>query len=110
MGLRHLYTSASGIARYAEDDGKGGFIVHSVQKVDDVLENNKRLQNLNDGYSKSRELRRAASIPILLLHAWADEWGFDHKDIWSNEGFKARMMARLNDSDWRYLRTAEGRL
>lgn len=110
MSLRHLYTSASGVARYGEGDGAGGIRVISTQDVQSVLDRNVQLQNLNDGYNKARDMKREASIPMLLLYAWADEWGFDHADIWTSEDFKARMMARLNDPEWRKLRTSEGRV
>ena len=34
----------------------------------------KRLLNLNDGYSKSREMKRVASIPTIALSVWANEY------------------------------------
>ncbi len=38
------------------------------------IQHNKRLYNLNDGYSKSREMKRVASIPTLALSVWANEY------------------------------------
>jgi len=40
-----------------------------------VIEANKVLQNMNDGYSPSRELRRVASIPKVMLEVWCQEDG-----------------------------------
>jgi hypothetical protein len=43
------------------EDGK--IIERKTQDVEPIIKRNKYLQNDGDGYSPSRELRRAASIP-----------------------------------------------
>jgi hypothetical protein len=65
------------VAHFAEDDGEGGLLVHSVQDVAPVLERNKALANHNDGYSASRELRRVAFIPNIVRLKWLNEEGWD---------------------------------
>lgn len=84
-------------------DGK--LVVRKTQDVEPILEHNKRLYTDGDGYSKSRELRRAASIPNVVVEEWRRE-GFDIFD----PNCKADLLRRLDDPDYRDFRTAPGRL
>lgn len=85
-------------------DGEGDkFHVEKVQDVEPILERNKALQRLDDGFNADRSGRRVASIPIAVHLKWLEE-GFDCTDP-NNE---VELKRRLNSSDWRYLRTSEG--
>lgn len=82
-------------------------IIESVQDVAPVLERNKALQNADDrGWSPSRELRRAAAIPDIVILKWRSEEGID---VFDPNHWPA-VKRKLNDPEWRYLRTAPGRL
>jgi len=98
---------AGDVAHYAEDDGEGGLLIHSVQDVAPVLERNKALQTANDGYSASRELRRVAFIPNILRVKWLNEEGWD---AYRPDLYGEKLVAKLNDPEWRFLRTAPGRV
>ena len=89
-----------------EEDGDGSLIVHREADVEPLLEANKALYTSGDGYSPSRELRRAASIPNAIIEKWRNELGVDalNPDHWP----KVRQL--LNSSEYLYLRTAPGRL
>lgn len=102
----HLFTSAAGVAHEWEDDGQGGGLIHSSQDIAPVLEFAKAAQNHNDGFTGSRELKRVAIIPPVLQLKWLIE---DGVDIWKPENSEW-LMKKLNDPDYAYLRTAEGRL
>ncbi len=82
-------------------------IIESVQDATPVLERNKVLANADDGgWSPSRELRRAASIPAIVILKWRSEEGID---VFDRNHWPA-VKRKLNDPDWRWLRTAPGRL
>ena len=77
------------------------------QDCQPFIEANKVLQNLPEGYvSNAREFRRAASIPNAIIMKWRTEEGIDVLDPadWS------AVRRKLNDPDWRHLRTGPGRL
>lgn len=95
------------VAHYSEPDEDGGLVITSVQDVAPILERNKALQNHNDGYTPSRELRRVAFIPNIIRQKWLIEEGWDayRPDLYGD-----RLVAKLNDPEWRYLRTAPGRV
>ena len=98
---------AGDVAHYAEDDDNGGLLIHSVQDVAPVLERNKALQTANDGYSPSRELRRVAFIPNILRLKWLNEEGWD---AYRPDLYGEKLVAKLNDPEWLFLRTAPGRV
>lgn len=101
-----LFTSEAGVTHEWEDDGAGGGIIHSTADVAPILELNKAMATENDGYAPSRELRRVASIPLVLIAKWLSEEGWDAFDP-ANED---KLAAKLNSADYAHLRTAPGRL
>lgn len=71
------------------------------------LEENKRLQNLNDGYSPSRDLRRVASIPNVLLLKMLREDGISPIAFFRKpKEYKTWLRRKIYDPDYRYLLTA----
>ena len=82
-------------------------IVRTVQDVEPILENNKNLQTLNDGYTADRSLRRIASIPLVVVQQWMKEDGVNWLALPRDEK-AAYLRRKLNDPQWRYLRTSEG--
>ncbi len=73
--------------------------------VTPFIQYNKRLRNEGDGYTPSRDLRRAASIPPIIYLQWKKE-GIDamKPEDWP------KVAARLDSQEWQFLRTAPGRL
>jgi hypothetical protein len=92
--------------KYVEDAMTGDLVVHRTSDVEPILEDNKRLFNLNDGYTPSRELRRVASVPMVIIEKWKNELGVDAFD----PNHKLAVRKLLNSSEYLYLRTAPGRL
>ena len=78
-----------------------------------IIENNKKLFNLNDGYSPDKGLKRIASIPTLVLEVWAKEYNGDqNKGNWfalPKDVQTKILKEKLNSSDYKYFRTAPGR-
>ena len=93
------------------DENEKKIIVKEEVNIDSHLKNNKALYNLNDGYSKSRDLKRVASIPTLALQVWANEYnGSNNWFALPKEVQKNIMKKKLNSNEFKYFRTAEGRL
>ena len=96
---------------YMKDDMDGKIAIKEEVNIDSHLKHNKRLLNLNDGYSKSRDLKRVASIPTLALSVWANEYNCSRN--WFElpaEVQKQILKKKLNSSEFRYFKTAEGNL
>lgn len=92
--------------RFVVDPMSGDLTVHRGEDVEPALEHNKALYSFNDGYSPSREWRRAASIPMAIIEKWKNELGVD---VFDPDHLPA-VRRLLNSSEYLYLRTAPGRL
>jgi hypothetical protein len=93
------------ITRWSYDAPTGTSIIERAQDVSPILEANKILYTADDGYSPSREFRRVATIPKIIVEQWMRE-GVNLFD----KNCRAEIRRRLNDSTNLHLRTAPGRL
>tara|TARA_B100000900_G_scaffold375714_1_gene358009 strand:+ start:51 stop:380 length:330 start_codon:yes stop_codon:yes gene_type:complete len=96
---------------YSKDDTENKIIINEKVNINPHLQHNKTLYNHNDGYSKSRELKRVASIPTIALSVWAKEYNGDSN--WfglPKEVQKNILKKKLNSSEFRFFKTAEGNL
>lgn len=107
MSRQHLFTSSAGV-RYdmVEGDKPGEFKVLGSADHTILLDRNKAMRTHNDGYTPDRAMRRVATIPMHLIYQWEQQEGWnaldpDHAD---------RLVKKLNDPDFAFLRTADGRL
>ncbi len=105
MTDRTLLLAEHGVRHDWIDNHDGTFTVASRQDVEPFLDRNKALANANDGYNRSRDMRRLASIPNIVLMQWLNEAG--SMEILRDPKFLAR---KLNDPDYLYLRTAPYRI
>lgn len=74
------------------------------QDVEDIIENNKKLQTTEQ---KSDWGRHVASIPNVIMHQWlVEEWNKGNVSLkpYSKE-FDLIIEKKLKDPDWRFLRT-----
>jgi hypothetical protein len=100
---------SDGTKYFVEADGK--LTIKNSQDVDPILQKNKRLYNLNDGYSKSKDLKRVASIPSLVLQLWAKEYNGTNNWFAIPDIERKRILKlKLNSNEFRYFRTASGRI
>jgi hypothetical protein len=107
MGIKsHLLTTEPGITHTWEDNQDGTFTVHSEQDVEALLDRNKAMATHNDGYSPTREWRRVASIPMILINKWLQEEGWNALDPQCAH----KVAEKLNSSEYMFLRTAPGKL
>ena len=95
------------------DNDKEGIIQKRSLDIEPIIENNKKLFNQNDGYSSDKGLKRIASIPVVILEIWCKEYHKDqNKGNWfklPQETQKKILKEKLNSSEFRYFRTAEGK-
>ena len=102
-------TDFDGSKYYIESDGK--LTVKNSQDVDPILKKNKQLYNDGDGYSASKELKRVASIPTLVLSIWAKEYNGTNNWFAIPKVERSKILKlKLNSSEYRYFRTASGNL
>lgn len=89
------------------DEGEGRFAIETVADVEPLVERNKRLALDEDGgWSATREWRRVASFPPIVLEIFRRRWGADP----FARGNEALLKRLLNDPDLRHFRTAPGRV
>lgn len=104
-----VYTSSAGVQWHMKTDQEtGNLVIQGVQDVYALLEANKAMMSENDGWSKGEKfMRRAASIPAQLRLKWLIEEGFD---AWRPDIYWDAIRRKLNDPDYRHLRTAHWRV
>ena len=92
-----------------ESDGK--LTINNQQDLNPLMKRNKRLYTLNDGYTKSKDMRRVASVPPIILQIWSKEYNGTN-NWWGlpKEIQKKIMRTKLNSNEFRYFRTSEGSL
>ena len=96
---------------YIKDDIDGKIAIKEEVNLNPHLKHNKQLLTLNDGYSKSRDLKRVASIPTLALSVWANEYnGTKNWFGLPKEIQKNILKKKLNSNEFRYFKTAEGKI
>ena len=95
------------------DNDKDGIIQKRSLDIGSILETNKKLYTQNDGYSPDKGLKRIASIPTIILEVWCKEYHKDqNKGNWfelPQEIQKKILKEKLNSSEFKYFRTAEGK-
>lgn len=113
MAGRHDWrplTKSLGTTTEVKFDSDGGTVIRTVGDEVPRLEMNKVLRGMagdDGGYvSTAREMKRVASIPASLVAKWFAEEGLDVY----NPDHAERLMRKLNDPDYVYLRTAPGQL
>ena len=109
--VRSVEHNAGITTRYIqESDGK--LTINNQQNVNPLLKRNKELYNHDDGYlSKEREMKRVASVPPLVLQIWAHEYNGSRNWFALPKDIQRKIMrTKLNSSEFRYFRTAQGNL
>lgn len=104
-----LFTSSAGVRHSMIQDGnQTRFAIED--DVAPLLEHNKQLQTMNDGYTADRSMRRAASIPFAIGLKWLYEEGWWFMDCGHDPDVAKKLAAKLNSNEYAYLRTADGHL
>lgn len=80
------------------------FAIETVADVEANIKRNKILQNDTDGYTASRDFRHVASIPLVVVEQWNNQYGVD---VMAKDNRKL-LKRLLNDPDNRLFRTSLG--
>ena len=93
-----------------ESDGK--LTINNSQDVNPLLKRNKELRNHDSGWlSSQKEMKRVASVPPLVLQIWAKEYNGSNNWFGLPKEIQRKIMkTKLNSSEFKYFRTAEGSL
>lgn len=84
-----------------------GLAFLASQDVEPFLDHNKATATMgHNGWTKSRDLKHVASVPLIIVEKWKNELGVDV----FNPNHAAAVARLLNDPDWAYLRTSAGRV
>ena len=90
---------------YYYDDGEDKLVLHTHGDVQGVIDANKAAQNAWDGrFNPKKTFHHVASIPPEIALKWLHEEGYN---IYQREGFEAIIKKKLNDPEWRYLKTKD---
>ena len=96
---------------FSLDEMENKIVVNEEVNIDSHLKHNKILLNQDDGYSKSRDLKRVASIPTLALSVWAKEYNGDGNWFALPKEVQSKILkTKLNSNEFQYFKTAEGKL
>ena len=105
-GFTPLWTGESGVSVSFRVEADGSMLVLKEQQLAPVFDATAAMRNHNDGYTASRDTRRVAHLPqIWIDHCRAVE-GWDPLNPENHD----RLARVLNDGDYAYLRTADGRV
>ena len=77
------------------------------------IKTNKELYTRNDGYSPSKDLKRIATVPTVVLEIWTKEYNNSQDGNWfalPKDVQHKILREKLNSSDYRYFRTAPGKI
>jgi hypothetical protein len=98
----------NGIAtRKVVDRSTGKIAIERVQDVEDIIENNKRLQNEPQPHLNG--FHHIADIPCIFIEKWCNEKGITYRELMSDDGFESVVKKMLRDPDYMWLRTTDKR-
>lgn len=105
MGSRTLFDHdpITGTSVWYEDLGEDGFALHTVADCEPVIDANKQLAGGSGRDHWKGEFRKEASIPDAVALKWFSEDGIRAWD----EADLPRVIKKLNDPEWRYLKCAD---
>jgi hypothetical protein len=102
MARRFLLNERPNMRVWFEPQEDGTFLIRHEGDVEPELDANKAMASHNDGYNADRSMRRAAHIPDIIAVKWLTEEGW-----WLHDPEAApKLKQKLNDPEWRHLRTA----
>lgn len=97
------YDPLTGTSEHFVSDGKTFRIVTTVD-TQQVIKDNARERSDSDGWTPSKDMRKAATVPMVFMNKWLQESGGKN---FSDPTFKRYLKKKLNDSEFRAFRTSE---
>ena len=111
MGKIRSVEYDAGVKTKYIQESDGQLTINNQQNLNPLLERNKKLYTQNDGYTASRDMRRIASVPPIMLQLWTKEYNGSN-NWWAlpKDTQKKIMRTKLNSNEFRYFKTSEGSL
>jgi hypothetical protein len=105
---KHSYDAYGGVVSVIEhDDLHKKTTFAQFQDFTPYFEDNKKQQTRDDGFSPSRDFRRVASIPNVLLLKWLREAGISPRDYFLKpKAYSHWLRRKIYDPDNRFVLTA----
>ena len=102
---------ANGVTTRYIQESDGKLTINNQQNVNPLVERNKKLYTADSGYTPSKDFKRIASIPPIILEIWTKEHnGSRNWFALPKETQNKILKTKLNSSEFKYFRTAEGSL
>ena len=99
-------TDAGGVTTTFEIDEDGNVLVKRSQVLAKHFDANRQAYNAFSLSDRARDIWRMASIPAVIVEKWLNEDGINV----FRKSDAERVRRKLNDPEWRWLRTAPGKL
>ena len=92
-----------------ESDGK--LTINNQQDLNPLMERNKKLYTANSGYTPSKDFKRIASIQPIMIQIWTKEYNGSRNWFGLPKEIQNKILkTKLNSSEFKYFRTAQGNL
>lgn len=105
-GARRAERAGGLLTTWQQDAATGKIVVGRFQDVEPILKRNREIAAEGDGFTPSRSMRYLAEIPNVVAEIWMQE-GIN---IYRPREHAAAIRKKLNDPEWRHLRTSPGRV
>lgn len=98
--MARVIGASNGTVSYFHKDTDGSVVLGQRADVEPLLNENKRLQSLNDGYNPAKDLRRVASVHPVVLLKWLREAGISVPEFQRNtRRYSAWLRKKIYDKD-----------
>lgn len=110
LALFHRETNLLGVTREYYSDDEGNITVNAIQDLEPLLDHNKAVANDRGKKITSEFANPIATIPPVVALHWLNTEGWWVFDASKCPDAQKKLQQKLNDPDWRYLRTSELRM
>jgi len=107
MRLCHVETNALGVTRQFFVDEDGNMTVNAIQDLTPLFDRNKAAANDRGKAITSEYANPVATIPPVVALHWLNTEGWWVFDAGKDPDVEKKLRRKLNDPDWRHLRTSE---
>lgn len=107
MHLVHTETNGVGVTRQFFIDDEGNVTVNAVQDLEPLLDRNKAASNERGKRVTDDYANPIATIPPVIALHWLNTEGWWVFDASKDPDVEKKLKRKLNDPDWRHLRTSE---
>lgn len=89
--MRTVIDQGNGVKTLVQLNGDGSLTTGTMQDCESILERSKALHN--EGMHGSKDMRLAASIPVVVIEKWCNDNGIAYADLGRSPDLKRRMLS-----------------